>query len=95
MISKSVIVTGASRGIGKAIAIEFAKAGYNVAINCHSNASLLDAVKLEVESYGVYCMTYVGNIGEEEHATRLCSNALEAFGHVDVLINNAGISLHC
>ena len=92
MISKSVIVTGASRGIGKAIAIEFAKAGFNVAINCHSNASLLEEVKSTIESHGVQCITYVGNIGEEEHATKLCSNTLEAFGHIDVLINNAGIS---
>ncbi|MBS5934518.1 MAG: SDR family NAD(P)-dependent oxidoreductase [Clostridiales bacterium] len=92
MISKSVIVTGASRGIGKAIAIEFAKAGYNVAINCHSNASLLNEVRLTIESHGVRCITYVGNIGEEEHAMKLCSNALEAFDHIDILINNAGIS---
>ncbi|WP_455716599.1 elongation factor P 5-aminopentanone reductase [Anaerosporobacter sp.] len=92
MISKSVIVTGASRGIGKAIAIEFAKAGYNVAINCNSSVALLDEVKLEIESLGVRCITYVGNIGKEEHAMKLCSGAIEAFGHIDILINNAGIS---
>lgn len=92
MISKSVIVTGASRGIGKAIAIEFAKAGYNVAINCNTNIALLEDVKLEIESLGVRCITYVGNIGEEKHAMTLCSNTLDAFGHIDVLINNAGIS---
>ncbi len=92
MISKSVIVTGASRGIGKAIAIEFAKAGYNLAINCNSSTALLDEVKLEIESLGVGCITYVGNIGEEEHAMKLCSSATKAFGHIDILINNAGIS---
>ncbi|WP_310601617.1 elongation factor P 5-aminopentanone reductase [Anaerosporobacter sp.] len=92
MISKSVIVTGASRGIGRAIAIQFAKAGYHVAINCNTNADLLENVKQEITSYGVHCISYVGNIGEEEHAMKLCSNTIEAFGHVDVLINNAGIS---
>ncbi|WP_167955540.1 elongation factor P 5-aminopentanone reductase [Anaerosporobacter faecicola] len=93
MIAKTVIVTGASRGIGRATALYFAKAGYHVAISCQSNAALLKEVEEEILSYGVRCISYVGNMGEEEHALCFCKQALEAFGHIDVLINNAGISM--
>lgn len=92
MITKTALITGASRGIGKAIAIEFAKSGYHVAINCSKNESLLMEVKQEIESYGVHCIAYVGNIGEEIHALQFCNLALQELGHIDILINNAGIS---
>lgn len=92
MITKTALITGASRGIGKAIAIEFAKAGYHVAINCNTNESLLMEVKEQIETYNVRCVAYVGNIGEESHAMNFCNLALQEFGGIDILVNNAGIS---
>lgn len=92
MRTKTALITGASRGIGKAIALEFAKAGYHVAINCNTNKALLMAVKQEIESYGVRCIAYVGNIGENSHASTFCNLALTEFNQVDILVNNAGIS---
>lgn len=93
MISKTALITGASRGIGKAIAIAFAKNGYHVAISCNSKKELLDDVKKEIETYGVSCITYVGNIGEEHHVKTFTKLVLEQFGHINVLVNNAGISI--
>ena len=62
-MSKTVIVTGASRGIGRAISLYYAKKGFNVCTCCHKNADMLDALKDEIENIGADCMTYVGNIG--------------------------------
>ena len=63
MAQKTVLVTGASRGIGKAIAIKFAKKGYNVAISCVRSKERLMQAKKEIESYQVSCLAYVGDMG--------------------------------
>ncbi|HEX3020808.1 MAG TPA: SDR family NAD(P)-dependent oxidoreductase [Lachnospiraceae bacterium] len=89
---KTVLVTGASRGIGKTIAIRFAKEGYHVIINCLKNKEQLLQTKKEIESFGVSCIAYVGNIGDEKCATEMFSVIQNEFGSIDVLINNAGIS---
>ena len=66
MARKTVLVTGASRGIGKAIAVKFAKKGYNVAISCvHSKERLLQTQK-EIQSYQVPCLAYMGDMGDME-----------------------------
>ena len=66
MARKTVLVTGASRGIGKAIAVKFAKKGYNVIINCaHREAELLQAQK-EIENYQVNCTAFLGDMGNLE-----------------------------
>lgn len=92
MNRKSVLVTGSSRGIGKAIAIAFAKNNYNVVINCIHNEQLLLAVKEEIESYQVSCLAFTGDIGIYENTAKLFSLIANQFGTIDVLINNAGIS---
>lgn len=92
MNRKTVLVTGSSRGIGKAIAIKFAKKNFNVVINCIKNEAILLEVKKEIENYNVFCLAYVGDIGNYENAEELFSKIKKQFGGLDVLVNNAGIS---
>lgn len=88
----TVLVTGSSRGIGKAIAVKFAKKGYNVVINCVKNKELLEKVKSEIEEYQVSCMAFVGDMGDYSIALSLFQEIKKLYGSLDVLINNAGIS---
>lgn len=92
MNGKTVLITGSSRGIGKAIAIKFAKKNFNVVINCVKNEESLMAVKKEIEEYNVSCLAYVGDIGIFDNAAELFSQIKKNFGGIDVLVNNAGIS---
>ena len=92
MARKTVLVTGASRGIGKAIAVKFAKKGYNVVINCIRSEERLMQTKKEIESYQVPCLAYLGDMGDMEQCKELFAKVKKQFGTVDVLVNNAGIS---
>ena len=89
---KTVLVTGSSRGIGKAIAIRYAKEGYNVVINGSSRREALLQTKSDIEEYKVACMAYLGDMGSYEKAKEMFLMIKEQFGHIDVLVNNAGIS---
>lgn len=89
---RTVLVTGSSRGIGKAIAIRFAKEGYNLVINGVNNKEKLEKTKLEIEQYGVACLAFLGDMGDYEMTRQLFHLIKEGFGHLDVLVNNAGIS---
>jgi 3-oxoacyl-[acyl-carrier protein] reductase len=89
---KTVLVTGSSRGIGKAIAIRFAKESYNVVINGSSCKEKLLQTKSDIEQYKVSCMAYLGDMGDYEKANELFLMIKERFGQIDVLVNNAGIS---
>lgn len=92
MNRKTILITGSSRGIGKAIAIKYAKKGYNVVINCIKNEELLENVKKEIEGYQVSCYAFVGDMGDYDTAARLFQEIKKLYGHLDILINNAGIS---
>ena len=87
---KTVIVTGGAKGIGKAIAIAFAKEGANIVLNYRST-SPEDVVK-EIENYGVKCLTVQADISDFEQAKQLVDKAVEEFKTIDVLVNNAGIT---
>ncbi len=87
---KTVIVTGGAKGIGKAIAIAFAKEGANIVLNYRST-SPEDVVK-EIESLGVKCLTVMADISDFEQAKQLVDKAVEEFKTIDVLVNNAGIT---
>lgn len=89
---KTVLVTGSSRGIGKAIAIKFAKEGYNLVINGSNRKDTLLQTKSDIEQYKVTCMAYFGDIGNYDKAKELFLMIKEQFGHIDILVNNAGIS---
>lgn len=92
MPRKTVLVTGASRGIGKAIAVKFAKKGYNVVISCVHREDRLLQTKKEIESFQVPCLAYRGDMGDMACCNELFDQAKKQFGGVDVLVNNAGIS---
>lgn len=89
---KTVLVTGASRGIGRAIAIKYAQMGYNLVITCIHRQEQLMRTMLEIEDYQAACLTFVGDAGDYEACERLFGRIRDTFGHVDVLVNNAGIS---
>jgi 3-oxoacyl-[acyl-carrier protein] reductase len=92
MNKKTVLITGSSRGIGKAIAVKFAKKGYNVIINCANNEEALLKTKAEIESYQVSCYAFQGDMGNYDNAKELFQHIKKLYGRVDVLVNNAGIS---
>jgi len=92
MARKTVLVTGASRGIGKAIAVKFAKKNYNVVINCVRSEDRLLQTKKEIESYQVPCLAFMGDMGDIQQCQALFAKIKKQFGTVDVLVNNAGIS---
>ena len=87
---KTVIVTGGAKGIGKSIAIAFAKEGANIVLNYRST-SPEDVVK-EIESFGVKCLSVQADISDFEQAKQLVDKAIEEFKTIDILVNNAGIT---
>ena len=86
MAKKVVLVTGASRGIGKAIAVKFAKKGYNVIINCAHREQGLMQTKKEIESYQVTCAAFLGDMGDMAVCEQLFSMIRKQFGSLDVLV---------
>lgn len=88
--NKNVFITGSTRGIGKAIAIQFAKAGSNVVINGRSSIS--DELLAEFTAFGIKAVGISGDISKSEDAKRMVGEAVEALGSVDILVNNAGIT---
>lgn len=87
---KTVIVTGGAKGIGKAIALAFAKEGANIVLN-YRTSSPEDVVK-EIENFGVKCLAIQADIGDFAQAQNLVESSFKEFGTIDVLINNAGIT---
>ena len=92
-MKKTIVITGASRGIGRAIAIELAGKDTNIVINCVNNVDKLNEVKAIIESKGSECETFAGDMGCFEDVQKMFDLCLQRFGQVDVLINNAGISI--
>ncbi len=102
LTGKNTLVTGASMGIGEAIAIRFAQEGANVAINYRSHAEEAQAVKRKVEEAAAQFsgakpkVTVIqADVADEEQVGRMFREAIEAFGSLDILINNAGIQMPC
>lgn len=88
--NKTVIVTGAAKGIGRAIALRFAKEGCNIVLNYRSNVS--DELIEEIKSYGVECLPFKADVSVYSEAETLIKESKKHFGSVDVLVNNAGIT---
>ena len=92
---RSAVVTGSSRGIGRAVAEELARAGFDVCVNCSSARGLDEArsfaAALEAE-HGVRAIAAAADVADADEAEALIAAAQEAFGRVDVLVNNAGIT---
>lgn len=87
-----VIVTGASRGIGKAIALTLGKAGCKVLVNYARSSKEAEEVSKEIEACGGQALTFGGDVSKEDDAESMIKTALDRWGTVDVLINNAGIT---
>ncbi|MFF7368550.1 SDR family NAD(P)-dependent oxidoreductase [Streptomyces tricolor] len=83
------VVTGASRGIGRAIAARLAKSGYDLALVARSEGPLAETAAL-VEGFGRRALTVAADITRRDDVERVRTTVLDAFGHVDVLVNNAG-----
>jgi acetoacetyl-CoA reductase/3-oxoacyl-[acyl-carrier protein] reductase len=89
---KTALVTGASRGIGRAIAIELAREGAKVAVNYASHEGKAQEVKQEIEKLGGMCRIVKANLADAKEARAMVKEVGDAFGHLDILVNNAGIT---
>ena len=88
----NVLITGASGGIGRAVAIEFAKHKYNIIGCAKTNAEGLAETKKTIEDTGVKCYTDICDITDENAVIDFISSSTKEIGSVDILVNNAGIS---
>lgn len=89
---KTAIITGASRGIGRGIAKVFAEQGANVAFTYSSSVQAAEELEKELSAYGVKVKGYQSNAADFNEAQKLVDDVIAAFGTVDILINNAGIT---
>ena len=87
-----VLVTGGSRGIGRAVALAAAKAGANVVINYAGNVKAAEEVVKEITGMGKKCLAVQADVSKSEDVDRLVEETLADFGKIDVLVNNAGIT---
>lgn len=91
-MAKVAMVTGASRGIGRTTALEFAKNGYDVVVTYFENAALIEGVREEVEKLGRRCLALQCDISDEERVKEIVYKAVKEFQKIDVLVNNASIA---
>lgn len=89
---KVAIVTGADRGIGRGLANRIAEAGYDVFMTYYRNEELAQEVKREVEQKGVRCHTFKADFRSAEVTQKTVKTAVECFGRLDLVVNNAAIS---
>ncbi len=90
-MDKTALVTGASRGIGKAVAIRLAKDGYNIAVNYNSNDELAQSVVEEIKSLGVEACAFKADTSKIDAVKQMFRDVQKTFGRLDVLVNNAGV----
>lgn len=91
-MDKCALITGATRGIGKQIAITLAKQGYNIALNYRKENEELENTKKEIEKIGVQILAVKGDVANFENCENFVKQVIERFGQIDVLVNNAGIT---
>jgi 3-oxoacyl-[acyl-carrier protein] reductase len=91
-MTKNALVTGASRGIGRSIAVELAEEGYNVVVNYAGNKAKADAVVEEIKAKGVESFAIQANVANGDEVKAMIKEVVSQFGTVDVLVNNAGIT---
>jgi len=91
--TKIALITGASKGIGRACAHAFAANGYSLVITCRSSEKeLLELTNEIIDGYGVDCLPSVGNISDSDYIDTLIAETTIRYGHLDILVNNAGVS---
>ena len=91
-MNKVVIITGSSKGIGRATAIEFARGGYNIVINYNKSKTEAYKLKNEIENaYKIKALVIKADVSSEIEVQNMVAKVINEFGHIDVLVNNAGI----
>ncbi|MDO4744520.1 MAG: glucose 1-dehydrogenase [Clostridia bacterium] len=90
---KTVLITGASRGIGKATAKRFAEAGYSVVVNYNKSEALAEELCREIQALGGKALAFGADIADDEQVKKMVKEAVACFGTIDVLVNNAGVAL--
>ncbi|HDD6970503.1 TPA: 3-oxoacyl-[acyl-carrier-protein] reductase [Staphylococcus aureus] len=91
-MTKSALVTGASRGIGRSIALQLAEEGYNVAVNYAGSKEKAEAVVEEIKAKGVDIFAIQANVADADEVKAMIKEVVSQFGSLDVLVNNAGIT---
>ncbi|HHD0054634.1 TPA: 3-oxoacyl-[acyl-carrier-protein] reductase [Staphylococcus aureus] len=91
-MTKSALVTGASRGIGRSIALQLAEEGYNVAVNYAGSKEKAEAVVEEIKAKGVDSFAIQANVADADDVKAMIKEVVSQFGSLDVLVNNAGIT---
>ena len=89
---KTALVTGATRGIGRAIALKFADEGADIAFTYRSQDEAAQSLQAELESFGIRAKAYKSDAASFEDAHNVVADVKENFGHIDILVNNAGIT---
>ena len=89
---KVALITGGTRGIGKAIAIKFAKNGYNLVLNYVSDRTNLEELENEFKEYNIEVLFIKTDVSNFEDCENMAKQAIAKFGKIDVLVNNAGIT---
>ena len=92
LTGKVALVTGASRGIGQATAIELAKAGADVVVNFIGNEAVEQETVEKIEALGRKAIKIKANVGDADDVQAMVDEAIATFGHIDILVNNAGIT---
>ena len=92
LAGKVALVTGASRGIGRAIALELARRGANVALNFRSDTKQAETAAEEIRQVGVECLLVQGDVAKKGEAGRIVKEVLDQWQRLDILVNNAGIT---
>ena len=91
-MDKVAMITGATRGIGKQIALTLANEGYNIVLNYRTENDELKQLKNEIESKNVKCLAVQGDVTNFEDCKQMIESAIKEFGKIDILVNNAGIT---
>lgn len=92
LTNKTAVVTGASRGIGRSIAIDLAKSGANVVVNYSGNEAKANEVVDEIKALGQQAFAVKANVSNAEEVQAMMKQAIDTFGSIDILVNNAGIT---
>jgi len=91
LAGRTALITGGSRGIGRAIALRFAAEGADIAINYASSKGAADKVAAAVTALGRRAAVYQADVADQQACEAMCSAAIDEFGQIDILVNNAGI----